>query len=69
MFEALVREINRLIHQTRRLARQNQQLLSRTIEIHRETLRALRPDIFSTTYDQRGGIHGGNGPGGFAAAV
>lgn len=69
MFDSLVKEVNRLVHQTRRLARQNQHLLARTVEVHRETLRVLRPDLFSPTYDRRGGLHEGSGSGGFAAAV
>lgn len=69
MFDALIKEVNRLIHQTRRLARQNHRLLSRTVEVHRETLRVLRPDVFSQTYDRRGGVHEGSGSSGFAAAV
>lgn len=69
MFEAFVREVNRLIHHNRRLARQNQRLIARAIEVHRDTLRHLRPDLFSPTYDQRGGLREGSGPGAFATAV
>ena len=69
MFEALVKEANRLVHATRKFARQNQRLLARTLELHRDTLVALRPDVFATTYDSRGGRHGGGLPGSFKTAV
>ena len=69
MFDALIKEVNRLVHQTRRTARQNQRLLARTVELHRDSLRLLRPDIFSPTYDRRGGLHEGSGSGSFATAV
>ena len=69
MFESLIKEVNRLVHETRRIARQNQRLLARTVELHRETLRALRPDVFSPTYDRRGGLREGSGSGSFATAV
>ncbi|MCC5021313.1 MAG: flagellar export chaperone FlgN [Candidatus Synoicihabitans palmerolidicus] len=69
MFEALIKEVNRLVHQTRRTARQKQRLLARVVELHRDTWRSLRPDVFSPTYDQRGGLHEGTGSGAFATAV
>jgi flagellar biosynthesis/type III secretory pathway chaperone len=70
MFESLIKEVNRLVHQTRRVARQNQRLLARTLELHRDTLRTLRPEVFQQTYDRRGGLHEGSGSSGaFATAV
>ena len=56
MMEALIDEVNRLIHRTRKHARQNADLLQRTIEMHQEALRSLRPDLFTKTYSPRGQI-------------
>ncbi len=56
MMEALIDEVNRLIHRTRKHARQNADLLQRTIEMHQEALRSLRPDLFTKTYSQRGQV-------------
>ena len=50
LLEALVNEINHLLHRVRRTSRHNHTLLSRTLELHSETLRQLRPDAFSQTY-------------------
>jgi flagellar biosynthesis/type III secretory pathway chaperone len=54
LLEALIGEVNRLIHRVRRLTRQNHQLLARTVESHQEILRALRPDAFLQTYSAAG---------------
>ena len=54
LLEALIGEVNRLIHRVRRLTRQNHQLLARTVESHQEILRALRPDAFLQTYSAGG---------------
>jgi flagellar biosynthesis/type III secretory pathway chaperone len=59
LLQALIDEINHLIHRIRRGARQNQILLSRTVEAHDEALRALRPDLYPKTYSRRGAV-GGN---------
>lgn len=56
MLQALIDEVNHLIHRTRRHARQNATLLQRTIELHQEALRALRPDLFTKTYSARGQV-------------
>lgn len=56
MLGALVDEINHLIHRVRRGARQNQQLLSRAVEMHQETLRTIRPARFVKTYSPRGQV-------------
>jgi flagellar biosynthesis/type III secretory pathway chaperone len=56
MMEALIDEVNRLIHRTRKHARQNADLLQRTIEMHQEALRSLRPDLFTKTYSPRGQV-------------
>lgn len=66
---ALVDEINHLIHRIRRGARQNQMLLSRTVEAHEEALRILMPDMFKArTYSYRGAINAGSVVSGWKAA-
>jgi len=54
LLEALIGEVNRLIHRVRRLTRQNHQLLARTVESHQELVRTLRPDAFLQTYSAAG---------------
>ena len=54
LLEALIGEVNRLIHRVRRLTRQNHLLLARTVESHQEILRTLRPDAFLQTYSAGG---------------
>ncbi len=56
LLEALLGEINQVIHRIRRDARQNQILLSRTVEAHEEAIRTLRPDLFPKTYSRRGSV-------------
>jgi flagellar biosynthesis/type III secretory pathway chaperone len=56
MLEALIDEVNRLVHRARRGVRQNTLLLQRAIELHQETLRTLRPESFTRTYSQRGQV-------------
>lgn len=56
LIKALTDEINHLIHRIRRDARQNQVLLSRTIELHEDTLRTLRPGSLTKTYSRRGEV-------------
>jgi flagellar biosynthesis/type III secretory pathway chaperone len=56
LIEALITEINHLIHRVRRDARQNQILLSRAVEAHEEALRTLRPESFTKTYSARGAV-------------
>ncbi len=54
LIEALIADVNRLIHRVRRLTRQNHTLLARTVETHQELLRTLRPDAFLQTYSAAG---------------
>lgn len=61
LLQALIHEINHLIHRIRRGARQNQILLSRTVEAHQEALRLCAPDRFVSTYSNRGQVHAGAG--------
>lgn len=56
LIDALIDEINHLIHRVRRGARQNQVLLSRTVEAHQEVLRMLRPERFTKTYSPTGTV-------------
>jgi flagellar biosynthesis/type III secretory pathway chaperone len=54
LIEALIAEVNVLIHRVRRLTRQNHSLLARTVESHQELMRTLRPDAFQHTYSASG---------------
>ena len=56
LLEALVNEVNHLLHRVRRTSRHNHLLLSRTLEMHQETLRHLRPDAFTQTYSPSGRV-------------
>lgn len=54
LLEALIDEVNALLHRVRRTSRHNQTLLSRTLEVHQETLQQLRPQSFTKTYSPAG---------------
>ncbi|MEO7414176.1 MAG: flagellar protein FlgN [Opitutaceae bacterium] len=54
LLEALIDEINRLLHRVRRTSRHNHTLLSRAVEVHQETLQMLRPHTFTKTYSPSG---------------
>jgi flagellar biosynthesis/type III secretory pathway chaperone len=54
LLEALIDEVNVLIHRVRRLTRQNHTLLARTVESQQELMRTLRPDAFLHTYSSKG---------------
>ena len=54
LIEALIAEVNVLIHRVRRLTRQNHTLLARTVESQQELMRTLRPDAFVHTYSAAG---------------
>ncbi|HEX2861441.1 MAG TPA: flagellar protein FlgN [Lacunisphaera sp.] len=54
LIEALIAEVNVLIHRVRRVTRQNHSLLARTVESHQELMRTLRPDAFQQTYSAAG---------------
>ncbi len=54
LIEALIAEVNVLIHRVRRLTRQNHLLLARTVEAQQELMRTLRPDAFQQTYSAGG---------------
>ncbi len=54
LLEALVSEINVLIHRVRRVSRHTHTLLARTVDIHQQMLRTLQPDSFLQTYAPNG---------------
>jgi flagellar biosynthesis/type III secretory pathway chaperone len=54
LLEALIDEVNALLHRVRRTSRHNQTLLARTVELQRETLQQLRPQAFTKTYSAGG---------------
>lgn len=56
LLEALINEVNTLLHRVRRTSRHNQTLLSRTIDMHQETLQQLRPQAFTKTYSNAGRV-------------
>ena len=54
LLDALIREINHLIHRVRRRARQNQTLIARALELHRDAVATLRPGALTRTYAPTG---------------
>jgi flagellar biosynthesis/type III secretory pathway chaperone len=56
LLEALINEVNTLLHRVRRTSRHNHTLLARTVEMHQETLRQLRPQTFTKTYSAAGRV-------------
>jgi flagellar biosynthesis/type III secretory pathway chaperone len=54
LLEALMNEVNVLIHRVRRVSRHNQILLARAVETHQQALRTLRPEAFMETYSAQG---------------
>jgi len=54
LVEALINEVNALLHRVRRTSRHNHTLLSRAVEVHQETLQQLRPNAFTKTYSPAG---------------
>lgn len=54
LLEALINEINCLLHRVRRTSRHNHTLLARAVELHQETLQMLRPQAFTKTYSPSG---------------
>jgi hypothetical protein len=49
LLEALINEVNSLLHRVRRMSRHNHMLLSRAVDVHQETLLQLRPQAFTKT--------------------
>jgi flagellar biosynthesis/type III secretory pathway chaperone len=56
LLKALIDEVNAMVNRTRRKARQNHLLLSRTMEITQEALRMAKPADFSKTYTRKGQV-------------
>ncbi len=56
LIEALVNEVNALLHRVRRTSRHNQTLLTRTVEMNQETMQQLRPQAFTKTYSPAGRV-------------
>ena len=56
LLEALINEVNALLHRVRRTSRHNHTLLSRAVEVHQDTLQALRPNAFTKTYSPAGRV-------------
>ena len=54
LIEALINEINALLHRVRRTTRHNHTLLTRAVEVHQEALAHLRPHAFTKTYSPAG---------------
>ncbi len=56
LLEALINEVNLLLHRVRRTSRHNHSMLSRAVEMHQETLQQLRPNAFTKTYSPAGRV-------------
>lgn len=56
LLEALISEVNLLLHRVRRTSRHNHSLLARAVEVHQETLQLLRPNSFTRTYSPAGHV-------------
>lgn len=54
LLEALIDEVNSLLHRVRRVSRHNHSLLSKAIDVHQEVLQQLRPNSFTRTYSPAG---------------
>lgn len=56
LIEALITEVNILLHRVRRTSRHNHSMLARAVEMHQETLQQLRPNSFTKTYSPAGRV-------------
>lgn len=56
LLEALIDEVNRLLHRAKQRTRQNHLLLMRLVELHHELVPALRPQAFTKTYSRHGQV-------------
>ncbi len=69
LMEALIREVNLLLHRVRRTSRHNHTLLSRAVESTQDTIQLLRPHSFMKMYSPAGMVSVGNsGPATLRAA-
>jgi flagellar biosynthesis/type III secretory pathway chaperone len=62
MLEALIKEVNVLVHRVRRINRHNHTLLTAAVSSRREILRALRPEAFVQTYSPTGSLSATSAP-------
>lgn len=62
LLDALILEVNHLIHRVRRRARQNHSLLARAVELHREAVATLHPAARPRTYVASGRVGAFTGP-------
>jgi len=58
MLEACIDEINRLIHQVRRRARQNHSFMEKMLDLQRELVLGVTPGTSGTTYAPSGELTG-----------
>ena len=56
LLEALINQVNTLLHRVRRTSRHNHSLLSRAVEIRQDMLQQLRPNAFTKTYSPAGRV-------------
>ncbi len=49
LLEALIDEVNHLLHRVRRTSRHNHTLLASAVQVHQESLQQLRPQAFTRT--------------------
>lgn len=56
LLEALINEVNTLLHRVRRTSRHNHTLLTRAVEVHQDTMQSLRPNAFTKTYSPAGRV-------------
>ncbi len=56
LVRALIDEVNRLIHRTRQMSRQNHAMFSRAVTLQQDFLRQLFPGRFTRTYSASGTV-------------
>ncbi|MEO6874933.1 MAG: flagellar protein FlgN [Opitutaceae bacterium] len=56
LLQALIDEVNALLHRVRRVSQHNHTLLTKAVEIHQEVLQQLRPTSFVKTYSPAGAV-------------
>ncbi|MBI2516352.1 MAG: flagellar export chaperone FlgN [Opitutae bacterium] len=56
LLEAMITEVNVLIHRVRRVSRHNHTLLARSVDAQQQLLRQLKPDAFTQTYAPNGRV-------------
>lgn len=54
LLDALIHEVNHLVHRARQRTRQNQMMLARLVELHQLLVPSLQPQAFTKTYSRRG---------------